>query len=185
MITVQNSLKNILLDLKLNTELALDCREQDAAVFLRRKSHIFFGELSNNTSDAEHCTTWLESLNRALSLYLAQRPDFNLLDVLKQLTVIYFQERFNTSFWLVGEEFLSSIPVQPVLPIDCIQPRKYLFTKDGCICWHPSLQLPVNIDFMTYFQETIQCLNQCHTDPLLKSHTQIGIESLESILSLL
>nr|BEG23033.1 helicase-primase subunit [Macronycteris gammaherpesvirus 1]BEG23112.1 helicase-primase subunit [Macronycteris gammaherpesvirus 1] len=171
-------------DLINTTALAVEYRKQETSVFLLWKTkYIFSGEFPASNCN-ENPSTWINSMNTAISLLLQPQHKCNPLLVLKKLTTLYFKERYNTCFWLVDNSFVCGTSVPPILPIDCLKPETFILTKQGHVCWHQQLQVPVTIDFMAYLKETLLCL--CQFGGVEdKSKTLQALESFESILCLL
>ncbi|AGY30722.1 ORF40 [Retroperitoneal fibromatosis-associated herpesvirus] len=102
--------------------------------------------------------TWVDSLAWCVSRLLLHPERTSPLQAIEEVIPHYFMRRRQTKFWLVPRELCRTEPVCPPLPVDCLEPRWFLVTKAGPVCWHADFPLPVNVDYVFYLGEVLRVL---------------------------
>ncbi|QDQ69248.1 helicase-primase subunit [Colobine gammaherpesvirus 1] len=130
------------------------------SVYTTAPGYFLHASLREATTTGDPCPvkSWVESISFCLARFLLRSPDHSPIEIIEEVMPHYFLRRRESAFWLVPREMCKTEPACPSLPIDCVQPRRFLVTKSGPVCWWEEFPLPTNVDYGFYLGESLRIL---------------------------
>lgn len=129
--------------------ITLKISQETLSVFVLYKHVVIAASSKHTEKGPSYQETWMQLTKAAIISFVKQQKILPSMPVTPLLPIL-FRHRQTITSWLIPETLIEEPCAAPLVPLDCIAPKTYIFTTKGVMPWAVKLGLPLNLNYAKY-----------------------------------